>query len=67
MAFKLGMGRRQILESYMIMGGVPFYWTFIDRSKSLAQNIDDMFFNPDGDLHNEYDDLSASLFRNPGP
>jgi AAA+ ATPase superfamily predicted ATPase len=66
-AFKLGMSRRQILESYMIMGGVPFYWTFIDRGKSLAQNIDDMFFNPDGDLHNEYDDLYASLFRNPDP
>lgn len=64
-AYKLGMSRRQILESYMIMGGVPFYWTFLDRSKSLAQNIDNIFFNPEGDLHNEYDDLYASLFRNP--
>lgn len=62
---KLGMSRRQILEAYMIMGGVPFYWTFLDKSKSLAQNIDDIFFNPNGELHNEYDDLYASLFRNP--
>jgi hypothetical protein len=51
----------------MIMGGVPFYWTFLDKSKSLAQNIDDMFFNPDGDLHNEYDALYSSLFRNSEP
>ena len=64
-ANKLGMSRRQILENYMIMGGVPFYWTFMDRSKSLAQNIDSIFFNPEGELHNEYDDLYASLFRNP--
>ena len=64
-ANKLGMSRRQILECYMVMGGVPFYWTFLDRGKSLAQNIDDIFFNPDGELHNEYDDLYASLFRNP--
>lgn len=64
-ANRLGLSRRQILESYMIMGGVPFYWTFMDRSKSLAQNIDDMFFNSEGELHNEYDDLYASLFRNP--
>ena len=62
---KLGMSRFQILECYMIMGGVPFYWTFMDRSKSLAQNIDDIFFSPDGELHNEYEDLYASLFRNP--
>lgn len=66
-AYRLGMSRRQILEAYMIMGGVPFYWTFIDRSRSLAQNIDEMFFNPDGDLRNEYGDLYASLFRNPEP
>ncbi len=64
-AYKLGMSQRQILESYMIMGGVPFYWTFIDRSKSLAQNIDNIFFNPDGELYNEYNDLYASLFKNP--
>lgn len=64
-ANKLGMSRRQILEGYMIMGGVPFYWTFLDRSKSLAQNVDDIFFSSDGELHNEYDDLYASLFRNP--
>ena len=66
-AFKLGMSRRQILEAYMVMGGVPFYWTFLDKSRSLAQNIDDMFFNPDGDLHSEYDALYSSLFRNPEP
>ena len=61
----LAMSRRQIMECYMIMGGVPFYWTFLRREKSLAQNIDDIFFNPDGSLWGEFDELYASLFKKP--
>ena len=61
----LSMSRRQIMECYMIMGGVPFYWTFLRKGKSLAQNIDDIFFNPEGVLWGEFDELYASLFKNP--
>ena len=38
---------------------------FLDRQKSLAQNIDDLIFNPQGELYNEFDALYASLFKNP--
>jgi hypothetical protein len=61
----LAMSRRQILECYMVMGGIPFYWTFLERGKSLAQNIDELFFNPEGGLWGEFDELYASLFKNP--
>lgn len=61
----LAMSRRQILECYMVMGGVPFYWTFLERGKSLAQNIDEIFFNPEGGLWGEFEELYASLFKNP--
>lgn len=61
----LAMSRRQILECYMVMGGVPFYWTFLEKGKSLAQNIDEIFFNPEGSLGGEFDELYASLFKNP--
>lgn len=64
-AFKLGMSRRQIVEAYMVMGGIPFYWSYLDRTKSLAQNIDDLVFNPNGELYDEFDALYASLFKNP--
>ena len=64
-AFKLGFSRRQIVETYMIMGGIPYYWSFLDSQKSLAQNIDDLMFNPTGELYGEFDALYASLFRNP--
>ena len=62
---KLGMSQRQLLECYMVMGGIPFYWSFLKRERSLAQNIDELFFNPDGELAGEFDELYSSLFKNP--
>ena len=64
---KLGMNGRQLMECYMIMEGIPFYWSKLERGLSLAQNIDALFFNPDGELHDEFDALYASLFKNPDP
>lgn len=59
------MSRHQILECYMVMGGIPFYWGFLERGKSLAQNIDALFFSRDAPLGNEFDYLYASLFKRP--
>ena len=64
---KLGMNRRQLMECYMVMGGIPFYWSKLERGLSLSQNIDNLFFNPDGGLYDEFDELYASLFKNPDP
>ena len=64
---KLVMSRSQLMECYMIMGGIPYYWSKLERGLSLAQNIDNLFFNPDGELHDEFDALYASLFKNPDP
>lgn len=63
----LGMNRYGILECYMVMGGIPFYWSLLERGKSVAQNIDALFFSPSGKLHHEYDELYKSLFKNPKP
>lgn len=62
---KLGMGKKQILEAYMILGGVPFYWTLMRRELSLAQNIDRLFFGANAELKGEFEELYASLFREP--
>ena len=61
----ISMSRYQIVEAYMIMGGIPYYWNFLKKGLSLAQNIDRMFFQESGELSNEFDMLYASLFRNP--
>lgn len=61
----LGMSRRNILESYMILGGIPFYWDMLRKDLSWAQNIDRMFFYPEGKMRNEFEALYRSLFRRP--
>ena len=61
----LAFSRSQILEAYMIMGGIPYYWNFLQKGQSLAQNIDRLFFHKDGELKDEFDMLYASLFKNP--
>lgn len=64
----LELSRYQIVENYMIMGGIPFYWSMLKRELSMAQNIDALFFNDEGEgLSHEYEQLYASLFNNPEP
>lgn len=62
---KVSMSRKQLVEGYMIMGGVPFYWKAMQKGLSLAQNIDQNFFTPGGELYEEFDALYASLFKRP--
>lgn len=62
----LGYKDRQILEAYMAMGGIPYYWSFLKKGQSVSQNFDRMFFQTGGELTNEFDALYASLFKNPG-
>ena len=62
---KLSMQHRQLLECYMVMGGIPFYWSLLKKEQSLPQNIDSIFFSEDGELNNEFDALYHSLFRKP--
>ena len=59
------MSRHDILECYMIMGGVPYYWGFLRRDLSLTQNIDAAFFAADAPLRHEFDYLYASIFDSP--
>ena len=61
----LVMNREQILQYYMIFGGVPFYWGFLKKGLSLSQNIDEILFAKDAPLQDEYKYLYASVFKNP--
>ena len=56
------MDDKSIAECYMIMGGVPYYLKQLQKGKSLAQNVDDLFFKEKGALDGEFDALYASLF-----
>ena len=61
----IAFNRTQILQYYMIFGGVPYYWTFLRRGESLAQNVDRTLFAEDAPLKHEFDYLYASVFKNP--
>ncbi|MBO4773005.1 MAG: ATP-binding protein [Bacteroidales bacterium] len=61
----LGMNRRNIIETYMILGGIPYYWDYLQKELSWAQNIDNLFFSRKAALGREYNALYASLFRRP--
>ena len=52
----------QMVEIYMIMGGIPFYLEKIQKGCSVAQNIDNLFFNKSSELKKEFQNLYASLF-----
>ena len=57
--------RYDLLQLYMVMGGIPFYLDQINTKVSIAQNIDELFFNHHGLLRTEYNNLYRSLFKKP--
>jgi uncharacterized protein len=54
----------QLLQLYMVMGGVPHYLNAVERGRSVQQNIDKICFSKDGALTNEFVNLYAALFTN---
>lgn len=59
--------RLSVCQTYMILGGVPYYLSLLDNKLSLPANIDKLFFAADAELQNEYDRLFSSLFKSPQP
>ena len=63
----LMLTRRQIAELYMVFGGVPYYWHFFERDRSVVQTVDDLVFAKNAKLHDELGELYDSLFRTSEP
>ncbi len=61
----LAFGRKDVLELYMILGGIPYYWSFLKKGFSVAQNIDQLFFSETAQLRDEFEALYSILFRRP--
>ena len=58
------MSKYDQLQCYMATGGIPYYLSMLQKGKSLAQNIDRLFFEPNAKLSLEFDRLYSSLFTN---
>lgn len=61
--YGFGYGEREIIDCYMVLGGIPYYFSLMDSAESIAQNIDRLFFSPTGELRYEMSNLFRSLFR----
>lgn len=54
--------RYEMLQCYMVTGGVPFYLDLIEPRESLAKNIDRLCYEEDGVLSKEFDELYNAVF-----
>lgn len=62
---EIKMSRYDIAQAYMITGGIPYYLSYFKKGKSLAQNIDSLFFAKNARLKNEFERLFFSIFNRP--
>ena len=55
---------KDIVQIYMCVGGVPFYLNDIKAGDSVPQILDQLFYNKQAILKNEFQNLYAALFKN---
>ncbi|MEY4902933.1 MAG: hypothetical protein RLZZ292_748 [Bacteroidota bacterium] len=56
------LDRYQLLQLYMVTGGIPHYLKEIKRGESVIQAIDRLCFTNDGLLSDEFKELYSALF-----
>lgn len=54
--------RYQVIQLYMVMGGIPFYLNEVSPEWSAVQNIEQICFASDGLLRSEFKNLFNALF-----
>lgn len=59
---KIKLNHDQILQIYMVMGGIPDYLARIDKGLSASQIIEKLAFSKNSFLLKEFDNLFSSLF-----
>lgn len=52
----------QIMQCYMILGGIPYYLSLLRSDLSLPDNIDNLIFRRGGGLSDEFNELYNALF-----
>ena len=62
-SMNIPFSRYDIVQSYMIFGGIPYYMGYMDGEMSFAQNVDNVFFSREAVLKPEFDRLFESVFK----
>ena len=55
------------MQTYMAIGGIPYYMSLFEKTDSPATVLDRLFFSGNAELKKEYRRLFSSLFKNPHP
>jgi len=61
----IAMNTQDIIESYMIFGGIPYYLRMLEKKFSLALNVDRICFEEAAPLRHEFNRLMDTLYANP--
>ena len=59
------MSRYDIVQSYMIFGGIPYYLSYFSKGLSLEGNADRILFGRNPKLKDEFNRLFNAIFNNP--
>ena len=60
----INWSRYTITQSYMILGGIPYYLKQLDKDMTFDTNVDNLFFRKRAELWDEYEHLYNTLFTN---
>jgi AAA+ ATPase superfamily predicted ATPase len=63
-ARNVSIERKQIVDIYMAIGGVPYYLNMVPQGKSSAEVISTLFFSHAAALRSEFNYLLSSLYHN---
>ncbi len=59
------MSQYDILQSYMVFGGIPYYISYFQKGLSFEQNVDNILFGSKPRLRDEFNRLFAAIFSHP--
>ncbi|MEA2019020.1 MAG: ATP-binding protein, partial [Campylobacterota bacterium] len=59
---KFDIDNKSVVDIYMVLGGVAKYLSYLDSKLSISQNINNLFFNLNSPLYDEYESIFKSLF-----
>jgi len=62
-AKNIKVNRYQVVQLYMVLGGIPYYLELLKPQQSIPQNIDRLCFDANGFLRDEFGRLYKSLFE----
>lgn len=57
--------KQQLIDLYMVIGGVAYYLNLVPCAKSCAEVVNALFFQQGAVLKSEFHQLYASLYENP--